>query len=163
MALTEWNPATRISRGNVAVGVVPTIANINSPTVAELDAGLSLDCSITTFNGTSSVDSETVDWLYSPQSEQLPGTTTHSIDDLTIKATGQDDEQLIQGLKIGETVYIWRRDGLGHDKKISSGQKVWIWKATITSIDPLEGSNTYLGILAHVNVQARTSVPVAVK
>lgn len=160
--ITQWNPATKVSRGNVAVGIAPTVVNINAPTVAELTTGIGLDCAITTFNGTSSTDSQSVDWLCDPASEQLPGSTTHTIDDLVIKTTGQADSALVTGLSIGSTVYIWRRDGLAHDTAPAASQLVWVWRAVITSIDPLEANNTFIGITAHVNVLARSATAVAI-
>ena len=162
MALTQWNPSTQISRGNVAVGVAPVVIDLNSPTVAELNAGIGLDCSITTFNGTSSTDSESIDWLCDPASEQLPGSTTHSMDDLVIKSSGQMDDDLLAGLSIGDTVYIWRRDGVVHSDALVATQKVWVWKVIITSIDPLEASNTFVGITAHITVLGRSKTAVAV-
>lgn len=162
MPLTQWNPATQISRGNVAVGVAPVVIDINAPKLAEIDAGIGLDCSITTMNGTSSTDSESIDWLCDPASEQLPGSTTHSVDDLLIKATGQDDEDLINGLNIGDVVYIWRRDGLPHETDPATGQLIWVWKVIITSIDPAEANNTFVAITAHVTVLARSQKPVAI-
>jgi hypothetical protein len=163
MPLTQWNPSTQISRGNISVGVAPVIVDINNPELTELSAGIGLDCSIQTFNGTSSTDSQTIDWLCDPSSEQLPGSTTHSIDDLVIKGTGQDDEDLINGLAVGDVVYLWRRDGLAHESALAADQRVWIWKVIITSIDPLEANNTFIGITAHITVQARsaTSVPIS--
>lgn len=161
MALTKWNPATQISRGNISVGVAPSVADINSPTLLELGTGLQLDCSITTMNGTSSTDSESVDWLCDPASEQIPGSTTHSIDDLVIKSTGQADTDLITKLAIGDTVYIWRRDGIEHDAALAAAQYVWVWKVVITSIDPLEANNTFVGITAHITVLARSATAVA--
>ncbi|AZV01721.1 major tail protein [Microbacterium phage Schubert] len=160
--LTQWNPSTQISRGNIAVGVAPVIADINNPLLSELEAGIGLDCSITTFNGTSSTDSESVDWLCDPASEQIPGSTTHTIDDLLIKATGQADEDLVSALSIGDTVYIWRRDGVPHETALAASQKVWVWKAVITSIDPAEASNTFIGITAHVTVLARSKTAVSI-
>lgn len=160
--LVQWNPSTQISRGNVAVGVAPAMVNINAPTVAELGAGTGLNCSIQTFNGTSSTDSQTIDWLCDPASEQLPGSTTHTIDDLVIKGTGQADTTLLAGLAVGSVVYIWRRDGLAHDTAVAAAQRVWVWKAIITSIDPLEANNTFIGVTAHVTVQARSTSAVAV-
>lgn len=162
MAITQWNPSTQISRGNVAVGVAPTVTNIESPTLAQLNTGIGLDCSIQTMNGTSSTSSESVDWLCDPASEQLPGSTTHSIDDLVIKSTGQDDADLVTGLSIGDVVYLWRRDGLAHDTALAAGQFVWVWKVIITSIDPLEANNTFVGITAHFTVQARSQTAVAI-
>ncbi|AXH48585.1 major tail protein [Microbacterium phage Zenitsu] len=162
MALTQWNPATQISRGNVAVGVAPAVVSLDDPKLAELDAGIGLDCSITTMNGTSSTDSESIDWLCDPASEQLPGSTTHSMDDLVIKGTGQADDDLIAGLNVGDVVYVWRRDGLPHETALASGQLVWVWKVIITSIDPLEANNTFVGITAHITVLARSKTAVAV-
>lgn len=160
--LTQWNPSTQISRGNISVGVAPAIADINVPTLAELGTGVGLDCSIQTFNGTSSTDSESVDWLCDPASEQLPGSTTHTIDDLVIKGTGQEDDDLIAGLAIGDVIYIWRRDGLAHDAALAAAQMVWVWKAIVTSIDPLEANNVFVGITAHITVQARSETAVAI-
>lgn len=162
MAITQWNPSTQISRGNVAVGVAPAIVDINAPELDEINAGIGLDCSITTFNGTSSTNSESIDWLYDPASEQIPGSTSHTIDDLVIKATGQDDEDLINGLNIGDVVYIWRRDGLPHDTVPAAGQKVWVWKVIVTSIDPVEANNTFVGITAKITVLARSVTSVAI-
>ncbi len=159
--LTQWNPSTQISRGNISVGVAPVVADINAPSVLELDAGIGLDCSITTMNGTSATDSQTVDWLCDPASEQLPGSTTHTIDDLVIKSTGQDDSELIDGLAVGDVVYIWRRDGLDHETAPTVGQYVWVWKVVVTSIDPLEANNTFVGITAHITVMSRSETAVA--
>jgi len=162
MPLVQWNPSTQLSRGNVSVGVAPAVADINDPLLAELSVGVGLDCSITTFNGTSSTDSESIDWLCDPASEQLPTSTTHSMDDLVIKSTGQDDDDLVAGLNIGDVVYIWRRDGLAHETDLAAGQFVWVWKVIITSIDPLEANNTFVGITAHITVQSRSRVAVPV-
>lgn len=163
MALTQWNPSTQISRGNIAVGIAPVVVDINDPALAEITSGIGLDCSIQTQNGTSSTDSESIDWLCDPQSEQLPGSTSHAMDDLVIKGTGQDDEDLINGLNVGDVVYMWRRDGLAHETAPAVGQRVWVWKIIITSIDPLEANNTFVGITAHITVLARSATAVAIK
>ena len=162
MALTKWNPSTQISRGNISVGIASAVANINIPKIAEISDGMSLDCSITTFNGTSSTDSESVDWLCDPSSEQLPGSTTHSIDDLVIKGTGQADATLISALDVGDVIYIWRRDGVEHDDAPAIGDLIWVWKVVVTSIDPLEANNTFIGIKAHITVLARSATAVAI-
>ena len=160
--LTQWNPATQISRGNIAVGIAPAMVSISAPSVAELGAGVGLDCSIQTFNGTSSTSSDTIDWLCDPASEQLPGSTTHTIDDLVIKGTGQADASLITGLSLGGVIYIWRRDGLPKGTAVAAAQMIWVWKAIITSIDPLEANNTFVGVTVHVTVMSRTKTAVAV-
>jgi len=162
MPITPWKPNTQISRGNVSVGISPAVVSLSGPTVAELNTGTGLECSIQTFNGTSSADSETVDWLCDPASEQLPGSVTHSVDDIVIKGTGQADATLVTALKIGDIVYIWRRDGLAVASAPAAGQFVWVWKVIITSIDPLEANNTFVGITAHVTVLARSKTAVAI-
>lgn len=162
MALTRWNPATIVSRGHVAVGIAPSIANINKPTLSEINAGKAIECSITNFNASSSTDSESVDWVCTPESEKLPSSTTHEIDDILIKASGQNDEELIKALKIGDTVYIYRRDGVDSSKDPAVGESVWVWKVVITSIDPAEASNTFVAINAHVTVQARSKTAVKI-
>lgn len=160
--IVAWKPATQISRGNIAVGLAPAVADINAPKVTELTAtGTDLSCSIQTMNGTSSSDSETVDWLCDPVSEQLPGSTTHSMDDLVIKTTGQADASLITSLKVGQRVYLWRRDGIAVATAPAVGQFIWVWEVMITSIDPLEANNTFIGITAHITVIRRSSQAVA--
>lgn len=162
MPITAWKPQTQISRGNIAVGLAPAIADINIPKVTELNAtGTDLSCSIQTFNGTSSSDAETVDWLCDPTSEQLPGSTSHTIDDLVIKGTGQADTTLITSLKVGQKVYIWRRDGKPVATAPAVGDFIWVWEVIITSIDPLEANNTFIGITAHITVLRRSAQAVA--
>ena len=162
MAITPWNPATKISRGNVAVGIAPAVVSLSAPSVAELTTGIGLEGSIATMNGTSNADNQTVSWLADLKDEQLPGGVTHSMDDLTIKVDGQTDDSLYTALAVGTTVYVWRRDGKDHSTAVAAGDKVWVWKAIITSVDPVDASNTFVGIVAHVAVLDRTSVPVAV-
>lgn len=162
MPITPWKPSTQISRGNVSVGIAPAVVDITAPKVAELTTGTGLECSIQTFNGTSSTDSSTVDWLCDPASEQLPGSVTHSMDDIIIKGTGQADATLVTALKIGDIVYIWRRDGVAIATAPTTGQFVWVWKVIITSIDPLEANNTFVGVTAHVIVLARSKTAVAI-
>jgi hypothetical protein len=164
MPITAWKPATQISRGNVVVGLAPAIADINAPKLAtELSAtGTTLECAIQTFNATSSSDSETVDWLCDPASETLPGSTTHEMDDLVIKGTGQADTTLITSLKVGQKLYIWRRDGMPVATAPVVGQFIWVWEVIITSIDPLEANNSFIGITAHITVLRRSTQAVAI-
>lgn len=162
MAITPWNPPTRTSRGNISIGVAPVMIDINAPTLAELESSTTIECAVTNFNATSSSDSQTVDWLCTPESEQIPGSTTHTMDSLMIKTDGQEDEGIINALSIGDPIYIWRRDGIDTDTPPEAGDKVWVWRVVITSIDPVEASNVFIGINAHVNVLARSSVPATV-
>lgn len=162
MPITRWNPATSVSRGNIALGIAPTVVDINAPTVAELNAAVAIECSVTDFSASSSTDSESIDWLCTPESEQLPASTSHEMDDLLIKATGQADEDLVTALKIGDVIYLYRRDGKPSASEITADDYVWVWKVVITSIDPAEASNTFIGINAHVNVLSRSKTAVKV-
>ena len=162
MALTDWNPNTTVTRGNVAVRLAPAIADINAPKVTELSTGMSIECSITDFVASSSVNSESVDWLCNPVSETLPGSTEHSIEDVMIKVNGQTDDALYTQLAPGDVTYIWRRDGMPHDTAVAAGQYVWVWRVQCTGVDPMDASNAYAAINAHFTVLDRTSVPVLV-
>ena len=162
MALTYWDPDTVIQRGNILIGVAPAIVDINSPTLAELNASVVIDCSMTDFNASSSVSTETVDWLCSPVGEALSASLEHSIDDLTIKASGQNDDTLLTQLTPGSTVYLWRRDGIAHTVALEAQQRVWIWKATVASIDPVEASNQFVGYVVHLTALDRVELPVTI-
>lgn len=162
MPITAWKPATTISRGNVVVGLAPAVLDLNIPKLTELSAtGTDLTCSIQTMNGTSSSDSEAIAWLCDPTDENLPGSTTHEMDDLVIKGTGQTDATLITSLKVGQKVYIWRRDGLPVATAPAIGQFIWVWEVMITSIDPLEANNPFVGITCHITVLRRSTQAVA--
>lgn len=162
MAITPWAPATTTSRGNISIGIAPTIIDINAPTSAEIEASTTIECAVTNFNASSSTDSQSVDWLCTPESEQLPGSTTHTMDSLMIKTSGQDDVELMSALKIGDPIFIWRRDGIDTDTAPQTGDQVWVWNAVVTSVDPVEASNTFIGINAHVNVLSRSKTSVAI-
>lgn len=157
-----WNPKTVVSRGMITVGVAPNVADMKKPTLAEMTASSAITCSITEFTAESEVDSESVDWLCNLVSESLPGTTTHSVDDLLIKVGGQDVDNLANKLHLGEEVYLWRRDGISSSEDVKTGQKVWIWKVVFSSLDPSEGDNTFIGVTAHVSVLSRSDLPVAI-
>lgn len=163
MPITAWKPATVVSRGNVSVGLAPAVADINIPKVTEFTATgtYGLECAIQNFNASSSSDSETIDWLCDPTSEQVPGSTSHEMDDLVIKTNGQTDSAFITALKIGQKAYIWRRDGKSSSTAVAVGDFVWVWEIMITSIDPLEANNVFIGVSCHITVLRRTAVPVA--
>ena len=163
MALTYWDPTTVVSRGNTLIAVAPAIVDINSPTLAELDTSTVIDCSMTGFNASSSVSSETVDWLCSPVSETLSSSIEHSVDDLTIKVSGQaDDDALLSVFTPGSILYLWRRDGLPHQVDLEAGQRVWVWKVSVSSIDPVDATNTFIGLVVHLTALNRTETPVAI-
>lgn len=162
MPVTPWNPATTVSRGNVRVGIVPTVTSMSAPTLAQINAGIGIECAITDFNGTSSSSSESIDWLCSPTSEQLPGSITHAVDDLTIKVTGQADSSLYTALAPGTTIYLWRRDGIPVATVPVAAQMIWLWKVVVTSVDPAPASNNYVAVVVHVNVLDRVAQPVAI-
>lgn len=162
MPIKPWNPATQTSRGNITLGIAPTIADINAPKLTEITASTTIECAVTNFNASSSTDSETVDWICTPESEQISGSTTHTMDDLLIKTTGQADTELMTALRIGDIIYIWRRDGIQSGTEPKAADLIWVWKVVVTSVDPVEASNTYVGMNAHVNVLARSKTPVAI-
>jgi len=160
--ITAWNPATKISRGNVSIGIATAVVDVNVPKVTELNAsGTSVECSVETFNASSATDTQSIEWLCDPAAEQLPGTISHTLDDLVIKSTGQADSTLITSLAIGSVVYLWRRDGMAVATAPAIGQFIWVWKVIITSIDPLEANNPYVGIRAHITVLSRSRTAVA--
>lgn len=159
--ITAWNPATKVARGNISIGLATAVADISAPKLTEINTGTGLECALTNMNGSSSSDSQAIDWLCDPASEQIPGSVTHSMDDLLIKATGQADATLVTALKIGDVVYVWRRDGVDRKTAPAVGDFIWVWKVVITSIDPAEATNAYIAINAHVSVLARSKTAIA--
>ncbi|WP_326565075.1 hypothetical protein VSH64_24855 [Amycolatopsis rhabdoformis] len=87
--------ADMLTDGAIKVTYVPTIANIAAPTVAELGAGLDLECLITADGLNVTVDEETVSIpkLCDTTNSEAPGRATYSIDFTFVRktVTGEDE------------------------------------------------------------------------
>lgn len=68
----------------------------------------------------------------------------------------------MNSLSIGDVIYIWRRDGIAHEEPLNAGQFTWVWRVVVTSIDPAEASNTFIGITVHINVLGRSKKAVKI-
>lgn len=152
MTVTPWNPATVVSKTRIAVTTCAAVADIKNPTVAELSFGMGLECAMEDFSPSAEVSNETVSWMCQQVAENLPGNTEYSIEDLVIKASGQNDTDLLTQLAPGDVTYLWGRYGIAHDAALEAGQTVWVWKVQITSIAPLAASNLYVGYSVKVSV-----------
>ena len=152
MPVTMWNPATVVAKTRIAVTSCAAVTDIKNPTVAELSAGMGLECAMEDFNPSAEVSNETVNWMCQQVAENLPGNTEYSIDDLVIKGSGQSDTDLLTQLAPGDITYLWGRYGIAHDEALAAGQTVWVWKVQVTSIAPLAASNLYGGYSVKVSV-----------
>lgn len=91
MPLPVFPPGVK-ARGKISVAFVFAVANVNSPTLAEVTAagGITLSCYLTDFNVTNSQNKGSDTRLCSDQQYEEFGDSTFSIDDLVYIIDPQD-------------------------------------------------------------------------
>jgi hypothetical protein len=123
------------SDGNVRISVVTTIADTENPTVAELNAGTSVDisCYLTGDGWAPGGSQATVEdrRLCSVQIYGTPGTATYSLE-LTYIENPQSatDNDAFDALDPGTDLYIVERRGIAYDTAFAAAQKVTIHPVT---------------------------------
>lgn len=122
--------------GNMAVWVVPAIADSSAPTVAEIAAGVDISCYLTPdgFAPTAEQATITDDRLCSTETFGKPGRKTRGLTltgiDNTNSANEEDYNELVEALPEGTDVYVVRRRGIPYDTPIAADQKVTVLPVT---------------------------------
>jgi len=143
-------PATPAD-GNMKVVVVPTLADADAPTVAELNAETAVDisCYLTAGGYQPSQDQATItdERLCSTQVFGSPGRKTLGLSlqvvDNTNSEYEEDYNEAVEVLAEGQDVYVVERRGVPFDVPFAAGQTVRVWpiKAGMKQNDPPEANS----------------------
>jgi hypothetical protein len=116
--------------GNMAVWLVPAIANTAAPTVAEITAGVDISCYLTPDGYAPTADQATItdNRLCSTETFGQPGRKTRGLSLTGIDNTNSVHEtefnDLVDTLVEGTPMHVVRRRGLPFDTPIAADQKV---------------------------------------
>lgn len=119
--------------GNVAVWLVPTIANTSAPTVAELGSGVvdDISCYLTSDGLNPSLNEQTIsdERLCSTATYEQPGRSQRSLDVTYIDNTNTADDNLAKETLVpGQAMYLVIRRGVAFDTAVAATtQKVSVW------------------------------------
>lgn len=125
-------PATPAD-GYVAVRVLPAVANLSAPTVAEWTAGVDISCYLTSDGYSPSVDQQvaTDERLCSTQTFEQPGRVSNSLDLIYIDNTNsanEDTDNIAKDTLIpGSEHVIGVRRGMPYADAAAAGQKVTLF------------------------------------
>lgn len=135
--VTAYDPrATAINvAANSTINLLPALssADYSAVTLAEWNAGTTVQCAIREFGLNGSVATSTDQFLCDAETMENTGATTWSVDPLVIQ-TGdpQAANALLDPLVPGVTRYIVRRLGLPHAAAGAAAQKVTVIKVQVT-------------------------------
>jgi hypothetical protein len=116
--------------GNMAVWLVPAIADTSAPTVTEITAGADVSCYLTPDGYAPTVDQATIadDRLCSTETYGQPGRKTRGLTITGIDNTNSVHEEefnlLVDTLVEGTPMYVVRRRGIPYETPIAADQKV---------------------------------------
>jgi hypothetical protein len=116
--------------GNMAVWLVPTIADPSAPTVAEITAGVDISCYLTPDGYAPTADQATItdDRLCSTETFGQPGRKTRGLTltgiDNTNSPHEDDANELVDTLVEGTEMFVVRRRGIPYTTAVAADQKV---------------------------------------
>ena len=137
MPITVYNPAGIETIAKNRFVWVPSIANIASPTIAEIDAGTEFSCALTEFEpGVDASESEDKR-LCRKDAAKRSGSVTYSITDLPIITNDpQTADPFIDQLEPGVTGYIVVFPNVAPGTDTASAQRAWVFAVTVKTKTP---------------------------
>ena len=161
---TSFAPDARLTAGNVVIGIAPAIANINAPTLAELNASTAIHCSTEAFGSTTSVTKNSRKMLCDTVAKESVAKRQYGMNDLTVMVGDPQDAAATTFLglfPIDGTVFLWIRPGKDDSAALAAADKVQVIKAKVDSVDLRAVSNAdgdEFAIDVKFSVQDRTQL-----
>lgn len=139
MPITVFNPDDTFTAGNVVINLMPAVANIKAPTLAEWNAGTMIQCATEEFESSTAVKTNERKKLCDKVSTQVTGSRTYSASDTAIVSGDPQGATPYPAIIIPDaTVYVGVRPGLDHTVAAAAAQKVWIDERQVLAIDPVK-------------------------
>lgn len=162
-------PALKQALGMESWGFVTAIANIASPTLAELNAtgGFNLSCSVFGEQEGITTTTEKVNLprlLCEKTTYQVNGETTYEMADLMVSfqpqaASGSDGKKAWETLVDGITGYLWHRQDIAAPSDLATGQFVDIIPVQLGVKTPTKTGNDSAGVFAFTQPASITGAP----
>lgn len=139
MAITVFNPDDTPTAGNVVICLMPAVANLAAPTLAEWNAGTMIQCATEEFENSTSAKTNERKKLCDKVSTQVTGSRTYSASDTAIVSDDPQGDAPYPAILVPDaTVFVGVRPGLDHKTEATAGQKVWIDERQVLAIDPVK-------------------------
>lgn len=139
MALQEYRPDDHLVSGYSLTIICPQVADINNPKMSELEAGFKIDGALKSFEFSTDADTKERKMLSDKNSTESVGKRTYKTADTEIMS---DDPQKVSELEKvlvpDAIVYFIVRPGVDRDKALEAGQRLWVNRQQVISIDPTE-------------------------
>lgn len=138
MSVTVYDPDPVYTAGNTSVAIVKTIADINAPTLAELNVSstVKIECAIENFGVTTDVSTVDRKKLCNRIASKSIGARTYAMDDILIAAGDpQAENQARAALPVDSIVYLVYRPGVEHTKAFTADEKVMVAKIIVGAVD----------------------------
>lgn len=160
---TRYVPSDMKTAGNFKIVFADSIADLAEPTVAELDAGISVECATRNFDQSTNVQTESDQYLCDTEARESIGQRTRQMSPFEFDVTDpQAADDLTDMLTEDAIVYMWVRPGIAHDTAIAASQRGWGYRVEVASIDPLpisagtqSGGGSKFGFRVSLNVKDR--------
>ena len=133
----EYAPPGVQTAAKSRILIVPAIADIDAPTVAEINAAssIAIECAIEQFGISISPSTLSRKKLCHSVAQKKPGTSEY--DDITMSATLQDpqgaDQPIVDALPVGAVKYAVHRPGEDHETPIDTGDTVQVSKIQVAT------------------------------
>lgn len=138
MSITNYAPDAPLTAGNAQIMVLPTVKNLEAITVAEWNAGTSIECATRAFGTSADTDVKSDRYLCDTQSRETPGTTSYKVSDITLDVDPQNPAAVFDLLKKGAHVVLANREGVKHDTAATASQRYAAWRCTVNHNVPGE-------------------------
>ena len=124
--------------GFIKASLVPAIADITAPTVAELNAGVSLECRLTPDGLTTSADTAEVDSskLCSTSNSSIVGRRTFTAGVKYVRGDDEEAEAVQDALVYGARGFLVVRRDLSAKVDWAVGQKVEVYPVQVRQPNP---------------------------
>ena len=161
MAPTLYQPSTMRTAGNVALIITPSVDDITAPTVAELEAGVAIQCATRGWGGSTTVQKNSDQYLCQTESVEETGQRTRTLTAIEVDMANPANagtDALLAVVEEDAIVYVIERPGIAHDTAPAAAQEVDVWKVRIASIDRkayANNSTDKFGLVINVDVLER--------
>lgn len=133
---TAYVPSDMKTAGNATIILTASIADMNAPTVAELDAGIAIECATRGFGSSTNVSTTSDQYLCDVEAREEEGARTRSLEPIEYDvADPQAEDAVLAIADEGMVYYVAVRYGVPHGEAVAADKYVDVFKVRTTSVD----------------------------